>query len=93
MDIITKDTINNLIENCEGKAVSIYMPMFIPAQEAEQNPIRLKTLVKEIAIVSDAFHVSPLISIYNGNGHFLLLSIAQEHPRLYQGSKFRLEEI
>jgi len=48
MDIISKDTLTSLIESCEGTAVSIYMPTFVSAREARQNPIRLKNLVNEI---------------------------------------------
>jgi hypothetical protein len=48
MDNINKEILKDLLINCEGKAISIYMPMFIPAREAQQNPIRLKILIKNI---------------------------------------------
>lgn len=48
MDIISKNIVLDLIKGCQGKAVSIYMPTFVSAREARQNPIRLKTLVKEV---------------------------------------------
>lgn len=48
MDIISKDTVTNLIESCEGTAVSIYMETFVSAREARQNPIRLKNLINEV---------------------------------------------
>ena len=47
MDIISKDTLINLIEEKQGTATSIYMPVYNAEPEARQNPIRLKTLVKE----------------------------------------------
>jgi hypothetical protein len=152
MDNINKETLIDLIENCEGKAISIYMPMFIPAREAQQNPIRLKTLIKKVekqlidsqmgtreintyltplnelindeffwqdksdglaifldsndlrvnrlpqqveslALVGDAFHITQMVPIYNGAGQFFLLSLAQNQPRLYRGSKYRLNRI
>lgn len=48
MDIISKNIVLDLIKGCQGKAVSLYMPTFVSAREARQNPIRLKTLVKEV---------------------------------------------
>lgn len=48
MDIISKETLTNLIESCEGTAVSIYMPTFASARESRQNPIRLKNLVNDV---------------------------------------------
>ena len=47
METISKEVIIELIETCEGKAVSIYMPSFVSAREARQNPIRLKTLLNQ----------------------------------------------
>lgn len=47
MDIISKETIKNLIMSCEGLALSIYMPTFETAREARQNPIRLKNLMEK----------------------------------------------
>lgn len=152
MDIITKDTIQDLIENCHGKAVTIYMPTVQTTREIKQNPIRLKNLiadvknklneeemsnreiesylaplsdlipdeafwqsqneglalfldknelrlfhlperVDEIAIVSNTFHITPLIPICQGEGNYYLLSIAQERPKFYQGSKYELVQI
>ena len=152
MDIISKETLTGLIESCEGTAISIYMPTFVSAREARQNPIRLKNLVnkvevqlaegdmgqrqiedylapltdliddesfwqgqdeglalfldanelrifrlpksfEEVAVVGDAFHITPLIPLYKGNGQYFLLSLDQKRPKLYQGSKFRLARV
>lgn len=152
MDIITKDVLEELINNVDGKAVSIYMRTFPTAQEAKQNPIRLKNLISdveaqlkkagisqdrvktylaplrdlvndeffwqdqseglalfvdaselrifrvperfdEIATVGDHFHLTPLIPVYQGNGPFYLLSLAQNRPQFFQGSKFKLMQI
>lgn len=48
MDIISLDTIVNLIESQEGLGVSIYMPIHVTAREARQNPIRLKNLISKV---------------------------------------------
>ncbi len=47
MDTITKTRIRNLINQCEGRALSIHMPAFVAGQRAEQNPIRFKNLVSQ----------------------------------------------
>lgn len=47
MDILSKDTLIDLIDGQQGIAISIYMPAFIAEPEARQNPIRLKTLIGE----------------------------------------------
>jgi len=152
METISKDVIIELIENCEGKAVSIYMQTYVSAREARQNPIRLKTLLNqvedqlqeagfdeeetetylsdarslvtdeifwqeqdeglalfldaneikifnlpkqfdELAVVGDSFHITPLIPLYQGNGPYYVLSLDQERPKLYQGSKFKLMRV
>ncbi len=152
MDTISKDMIIELIEACEGKAVSIYMPTFVSAREARQNPIRLKNLLNqaeeqlrssglnhdeaeaylaearglvddevfwqsqdeglalfvdanelrifnlpedfsELAVVGDAYHITPLIPLYQGNGPYYVLALDQKRPVLYQGSKFRLGRV
>ena len=48
MEIISKDTLINLIENRQGKAVSIFLPTFVSAREARKNPIRLKNLITQV---------------------------------------------
>ncbi len=48
MDIITKDTMIDLIENVEGTAVSVYMPTFSAGRRQRENPIRLKNLINEV---------------------------------------------
>ncbi len=151
MDIISKDIVIDLIERCEGKAVSIYMPTFVSAREVRQNSIRLKSLIKEVkshlseamdeaslksyltpltdlvedeifwqeqdeglalfldaneltllklpinfeetVVVGNAFYITPLIPLYQGNGEYYLLSVDQQRPKIYQGSKFRLMRV
>jgi hypothetical protein len=152
MDIITKDTVIQLINECQGEAVSIYLPTFVAGPQTKQNPIRTKNLLKsvksdllqrgisdrdareylepinelindeafwqeqteglalfldrnnlryfqlpekvdEIAVVDKSFYINPLIPLSQGNGQFYLLSIAQETPKLFYGSKYFMEQI
>lgn len=46
MDILSKETLINLIEDQQGTGISIFMPAFVAQPEARQNPIRLKNGIK-----------------------------------------------
>jgi len=48
MDILSKDTLIDLINGLQGTATTIYMPAYIAEPESRQNPIRLKTLIGEV---------------------------------------------
>jgi hypothetical protein len=48
MDIISRTRILDLIQGCEGPAVSIYMPTFAVGRRKEQSPIRLKNLYNQV---------------------------------------------
>lgn len=47
MDILSKDTLINLIEDQQGIGTSVYLPAFIAEPEARQNSIRLKNAIKK----------------------------------------------
>lgn len=152
MDILSLNTLVNLVENCQGTAVSLYMPTFPMGIKGQQNPIRLGNLIKqvedplreggmgrrelqaylkpitdligdemfwreqdaglalfldesglkifeldkpfeELVKVGDNFHITPLISIYQGDGQYYLLALNRDRPKLYQGSKLKLVEV
>jgi hypothetical protein len=152
MDIISKDSLLQLIESREGKTISIYMPAFLAEPGARQNPIRLKNLLndakgllrgsgmetnaiqhftkpladllddegfwrdkdeglalfldenklqvynlpkqfEEFVDFGDMFYIAPLIPIYEGDGQFFLLSLDKQRPKIYKGSKYRLEQV
>ena len=48
MDIISRTRILDLIQGCEGPAVTIYMPTFAAGRRKEQSPIRLKNLYNQV---------------------------------------------
>lgn len=151
-DIITRETLIDLIKGCEGTAISFYMPTFSTGRETQENSIRLKTLVKkareqlteqgmgegeidrylapavdliedqdfwqgqseglalfvdaikmnifrlpkrfeELVIVGESYYITPLIPIFEGDGQYFLLELSQDRPKLYKGSKFKLNQI
>src|SRR6185503_15671812 len=41
----------------------------------------------------DRFHLTPLLPLLNGNGHFHLLALSQKDVRLYMGDRETLHEV
>ena len=47
----------------------------------------------ELAVVADRFHISPLLPLLTGDGHFFVLALSQNQIRLLEGTRDRLEEV
>jgi Bacterial archaeo-eukaryotic release factor family 7 len=54
---------------------------------------RVPLAVPELAVVADRFHISPLLPLLTGDGHFFVLALSQNQIRLLEGTRDRLEEI
>jgi len=54
---------------------------------------RLPVEVEELALVSHRFHIKPLIPLVSLDGHFFILALSQKYPRLFHGSRYRLDEV
>ena len=48
---------------------------------------------RELALVGDRFHLTPLLPLLNGNGHYHLLALSQNDVRLYAGDRDALREL
>lgn len=48
---------------------------------------------QELVIVSDRFHLKPLMPFLTGDGTFYLLALSQERIRLFEGSRHNIHEI
>jgi hypothetical protein len=46
-----------------------------------------------LVLVSRRFHIKPLFPLFSPDGRFFILSLGQRHVRLFQGSKYNLNEI
>ena len=51
MDIISRTTIIDLIQSCEGPAITIYLPTYSAGRSKNQSPIRLKNLINQAEIM------------------------------------------
>ncbi|OUC09055.1 hypothetical protein RY27_05225, partial [Litorilinea aerophila] len=54
---------------------------------------RLPLEFKPEVVVSDRFHITPLLPLLSGDGLFYLLALSQKQARLFQGSRFEIEEV
>jgi hypothetical protein len=54
---------------------------------------RVPLALPELAVVDDRFHVTPLLPLLAGDGHFFVLALSQNQARLLQGTRDRVEEV
>jgi hypothetical protein len=54
---------------------------------------RLPLAFDALAVVSDEFHLTPLMPLFSGNGYFYILALSQEHVRLLQATEHAISEI
>lgn len=54
---------------------------------------RLPLDFEELVVVSDRFHIKPLLSVLSNNGRFYVLAMSQHETRLLQGTRHRIGEI
>jgi len=54
---------------------------------------QLPLAFEELAVVSDRFHVKPLLQVLSNNGRFYVLALSQHETRLLQGTRHRIGEI
>jgi hypothetical protein len=63
---------------------------------ASQETFRYYTLpvnFDELVVVTDRFHIKPLLPIINGNGRFYLLALSQKDVKFFEGTRYSLEEV
>ncbi|NMG09537.1 hypothetical protein [Brasilonema sp. UFV-L1] len=47
----------------------------------------------ELVVVTDRFHIKPLLPILNGDGRFYLLALSQKDVRFFEGTHYSIKEI
>ena len=48
---------------------------------------------QELVVVTDRFHVKPLLSLFTGNGNYYILTLSQDEVKLYQGSHYSINDL
>jgi hypothetical protein len=54
---------------------------------------RLPVRFDNFVMVSDRFHIKPLIPLLTGDGHFYVLTLSQEDVRLMHGTRFNIDDM
>ncbi|MGG6293352.1 hypothetical protein ACQ4M4_02920 [Leptolyngbya sp. AN02str] len=54
---------------------------------------RLPLPFEELVMVSDRFHLKPLMPLLTGDGQFYILALSQQQIRLYEGSRYSVQEL
>lgn len=54
---------------------------------------RLALRFEETVVVSDRFHVSPLLPLLTGDGHFFVLALSENESRLLAGTRFNVHVV
>ncbi|WP_239121450.1 MULTISPECIES: hypothetical protein [Spirulina sp. CCY15215] len=151
MNLFTIDELTTLTTASNSTCISIYSPIERLGIETQQNPIRLKNLVRqaiekllalgmreqdakellqpiyeldnddfwqhqsdglaiflsphqfhyyclpiafpELTVVGDRFHIKPLLQLMSGDGTFSVLALSQNQVRLFQGTRYHLDEV
>ncbi|GAB1481728.1 hypothetical protein MASR2M78_05430 [Treponema sp.] len=57
------------------------------------HSFRLPIKLTELLVVTDRFHVKPLLPILTSDGHFHILALSQNKIRLMEGTKYTVDEI
>ncbi|MGH2414039.1 MAG: hypothetical protein ACRDEA_10180, partial [Microcystaceae cyanobacterium] len=47
----------------------------------------------ELVVVTDRFHIKPLLPILNGDGRFYLLALSQKDVRFFEGTRYSIQEV
>lgn len=47
----------------------------------------------ELVVVTDRFHVKPLLPVLNGNGRFYILALSQKDVKFYEATRYNIQEV
>jgi Bacterial archaeo-eukaryotic release factor family 7 len=71
----------------QGDGLAVYLAPGV------SHLFRLPLEVPELVVVSERFHVKPLLPLISGDGRFYLLAIGQKRIRLFQGSRHTMVQV
>jgi len=69
----------------DGLAVFLSSEMF--------RHYRLPLEFEELVVVTDRFHIKPLLSLFTGEERFYVLALSQNEIRLFQGTRYSVSEV
>jgi hypothetical protein len=59
----------------------------------EFHSYRLPLPFEELVVISNRFHLKPLLPFFASDGHFYILALSQNQVRLLQGTRYTVDEI
>lgn len=59
----------------------------------ESRFYRLPVSFEELVVVSDRFHLKPLLPYFARDGRFYILALSQKQVRLFEGTRYSVEEV
>jgi len=67
------------------------LAMFLNSEEYRvyRLPLRFEALV----VISDRFHLKPLLPLFTSDGHFYILALSQNQVRVLEGTKYTVDEV
>lgn len=67
------------------------LALFLTAEES--HIYRLPLAFEELVVISERFHLKPILPFFAGDGHFYVLALSQNQVRLLEGSRYTVDEI
>lgn len=72
----------------QSRGLSLFL-----SDDGDMRTYRMPIPVRETVIVSDRFHVKPLLPLLSGDGRFYVLAISQARVRLFVASRDSIREL
>ncbi|HDR14067.1 MAG TPA: hypothetical protein ENN79_00990 [Desulfobacteraceae bacterium] len=67
------------------------LAVFVNSEEC--RVYRLPLSFEELVVISDCFHVKPLLPLFTSDGHFYILALSQNQVRLLEGTRQTVDEV
>ena len=72
----------------QSKGLALFL-----SDDADMRTYRMPISVHETVVVSDRFHVKPLLPLLSGDGRFYVLAVSQARVRLFVASRDSIREL
>jgi hypothetical protein len=54
---------------------------------------RLPLDFEELVVVTESFHIKPLLPLFSSNGRFFILALSQDEVRLFEGTQYSVDQV
>lgn len=67
------------------------LAVFLTSEEC--RVYRLPLPFEELVVITDRFHLKPLLPLFTSDGHFYILALSQNQVRLLEGTRHAVDEV